>query len=719
MQCNRRFGWFQIRLIFLLSFLSLAVSGFAQQETWTSGDIGSPALAGSSSYNPANDTFTVRGAGADISGTADQFQFVYQAVSGNCELVARVVTLQNTNGWAKAGLMLREDLTAGGKNALVAATVSNGVTYQWRSTAGVSSAFAGGGTGTAPVWVKLKRLGDQVTYYRSADGQTWTQIGTQNIAMNSTVYAGLAVTSHNTGALATATFDHVSLTASGTGTLPSPWNDTDIGAVGYRGYAVFDGTSKFSVAGSGADIWETADAFHFLYQPLVGDGAVQARILSQQNTNAWAKTGGMIRESLDPGSKHGMSILSSAYGMLYQGRSATGETSIGLPTLGGTTPIWTKLERRGPVLIGWKSLNGVTWDWVGSQPVSLTTQAYAGLAVTAHNNAALSLATFDNLQVTAGRANSLPTPWNELMLGSPVLGGWAGFANNMFTLYAGGGDTWNAADQGEFVYRPLNGDGTITLKVASLKNSQEWAKAGVMMREALSPDAKHVLWAVSPSHGVVLQKRVTPGTTPSNYYGGATVAPVWLKLQRTGNIFTASKSSDGATWTVFGTETVPMDVNIYAGAILSSPSTTVIGQTDIPTLTMAVPSAHNYTPLASWPMNEGSGTTLVDATSGHHDGAVSGTMARTSGHNGSGGINFPSGDATAYVTTQALMPGTSSLSISGWFKTTDSGVRRIISKGHWGATTGFLLGIGHSAPGRLTFGIGGGTAAESVLLSTT
>jgi len=94
-------------------------------------------------------------------------------------------------------------------------------------------------------------------------------------------------------------------------------------------------------------------------------------------------------------------------------------------------------------------------------------------------------------------------------------------------------------------------------------------------------------------------------------------------------------------------------------------------------------------------------------------------MARTSGHNGSGGINFPSGDATAYVTTQALMPGTSSLSISGWFKTTDSGVRRIISKGHWGATTGFLLGIGHSAPGRLTFGIGGGTAAESVLMSTT
>lgn len=717
---NRRFGWMGVSGRALLLLLTLSVTGLAQQETWTSGDVGSPALAGSSSYNPANDTFTVKGAGTDIWGTADQFQFVYQAVSGNCELVARVVTLQNTNGWAKAGLMLREDLTGGAKNALVAATVSNGVTYQWRYTAGGGSAFASGGTGVAPVWVKLKRLGDQVTYYRSADGQTWTQIGTQNIAMNSTVYAGLAVTSHNTGALATATFDHVSLTASGIGTLPSPWNDADIGTPGYRGYAVFDGTSTFSVAGGGADIWGTADAFHFLYQPLVGDGAVQARILTQQNTNAWAKAGGMIRESLAADSKHGMSILSSNYGMLYQGRNTTGGTSIGLPTLSATIPIWTKMERRGPVLIGWKSLDGATWDWVGSQPVSMGTQAFAGLAVTAHNNAALSLATFDNLQVTAGRDNSLPTPWNEVMLGSPALGGWAGFANNTFSIYAGGGDTWNAADQGEFVYRPLNGDGTITLKVANLKNSQEWAKAGVMMRETLSPDAKHVLWGVSPSHGVLLQKRVTTGTTPSNYYDSATVAPVWLKLQRTGNIFTASKSSDGTTWTIFGTETVPMDANIYAGAVLSSPNTTVIGQADIPTLTMAVPSAHNYTPLAWWPMNEGSGTTLVDASGGQHDATVSGTLVRASGHNGSGGINLPSGDATAYVTTQTLMSGTSSLSISAWFKTTDSGVRRIISKGHWGATTGFLLGIGHSAPGRLTFGIGGGgTAAESVLMSTT
>jgi len=715
-----RFRWTRIGGKTLSFLLGMAAAGLAQTETWTSGDVGSPALTGSSNYNPANDTFTVKGAGADITGTADQFQFVYQAVSGNCELVARVVTLQNTNGWAKAGLMLREDLTAGGKNTLVAATVSNGVTYQWRYTAGGGSAFASGGSGAAPVWIKLKRLGDQVTYYRSADGQTWTQIGTQNIAMNSTVYAGLAVTSHNTGALATATFDHVSLIASGTGTLPSPWNDADIGAVGYRGYALFDGTNTFSVAGSGADIWETADAFHFLYQPLMGDGAVQARILTQQNTNPWAKAGGMIRESLAADSKNGTSVLSSSYGMVFQSRSTTGGTSIGLPALGGATPIWTKVERRGPVIIGWKSSNGAIWDWVGSQPVSMTTQAYAGLAVTAHNNAALSLATFDHLQVTAGRADSLPTPWNELMLGSPVLGGWARFANNKFTLYAGGGDTWNAADQGEFVYRPLNGDGTITLKVANLKNSQEWAKAGIMMRETLSPDAKHVLWGVSPSHGVLLQKRVTTGTTPSNYYDGVTVAPVWLKLQRTGNIFTASKSSDGATWTIFGTETVPMNVNIYAGAVLSSPSTTVIGQADIPTLTMTAPSAHSYTPLAWWPMNEGSGTTLVDTSGGQHNATVSGTMVRTSGHDGSGGINLPAGDATAYVTTQTLMSGTSSLSISAWFKTTDSSaMRRIISKGHWGASTGFLLGIGHSAPGRLTFGIGGGTAAESVLLSTT
>lgn len=89
------------------------ISGFAQAETWTSEDIGAPSSSGSSSYNAATDTFAVTGSGTDIWGTSDQFQFVHRTLSGSGVIVACVASVQNTNGWAKAGVMLRESTAAG------------------------------------------------------------------------------------------------------------------------------------------------------------------------------------------------------------------------------------------------------------------------------------------------------------------------------------------------------------------------------------------------------------------------------------------------------------------------------------------------------------------------------------------------------------------------------------------------------------------------------
>src|SRR5262249_49756454 len=79
-------------------------------QPWTSGDVGSTGIGGSASYS--NGAFNVAGAGADIWGTADAFQFVSQPVSGDMQIVARVTAEQNTDTYAKAGLMLRQGLTA-------------------------------------------------------------------------------------------------------------------------------------------------------------------------------------------------------------------------------------------------------------------------------------------------------------------------------------------------------------------------------------------------------------------------------------------------------------------------------------------------------------------------------------------------------------------------------------------------------------------------------
>ena len=75
-------------------------------ETFAHADIGAVAAPGN--FGESNGTFTVSGSGADIFGTADEFHFVYRQINGDTTITARVASLQNTNVWAKAAVMIRE-----------------------------------------------------------------------------------------------------------------------------------------------------------------------------------------------------------------------------------------------------------------------------------------------------------------------------------------------------------------------------------------------------------------------------------------------------------------------------------------------------------------------------------------------------------------------------------------------------------------------------------
>jgi hypothetical protein len=190
------------------------VTGTARTPTSTGplqgGDIGNPGLAGSTSY--ANGTYTLRGSGWDIEGGWDAFHFAYQSLDGNRTIVARVDSMTNTNSWAKAGVMIRETLNPDSKHAMVVVTPNNGVAFQRRTSAGGTTAHRAGAAVKAPYWVKLKRSGNYFTAYQSTDGVTWAQIGSRvTISMGSTVFVGLAVTSHDDTKLSTATFKNVSI----------------------------------------------------------------------------------------------------------------------------------------------------------------------------------------------------------------------------------------------------------------------------------------------------------------------------------------------------------------------------------------------------------------------------------------------------------------------------------------------------------------------------
>lgn len=452
---------------------------------WLKQDIGAVGIAGNA--GSCGGTMTAQGSGADIWDTADAFHLVYQTLTGDGSIVARVTAVGNTDPWAKAGLMMRGSLSANSAHAMMILSASQGSSFQWRATDGGTMTFIQQSGVAAPYWLKLTRAGNLFTGYGSANGTTWTEVGNATIALPATVYVGLPVTAHNNAALNTSTFDNVSIilpctipgaatglaavtgltqaslswnavagatsytvkrsTASGGpysnvgtsattsfvntgltacatyyyvvsasndcgegansaqvsvapyGALPAGWSKQDIGGVGLAGNSGSCG-STFTVQGSGADIWDAADAFHFAHQTMTGDGTVVARVVSVGNTDPWAKAGVMMRESLAAGSSHAMMILSPSQGSSFQWRGANNGSMQFIQQTNVATPYWVKLTRVGNTFTGFSSANGTTWTQIGATNIAMAATFYVGLPVTAHNNAALNTATFDNVAIT-------------------------------------------------------------------------------------------------------------------------------------------------------------------------------------------------------------------------------------------------------------------------------------------------------------------------------
>jgi len=201
-------------------YRSEAVRTFDTPQDWTRRGVkaltlwfrGLPASVGSFNYNPATGIYTMTADGADIWGVSDV--------------------------WAKAGVMIRESLEPNSPHAFAFITPSGIRAFQNRPTKGedMVGTWSAQGTITAPHWVRIVRSANSFTAYYSPDGSSWNIMPEENtgadaspnpqtIPMSPDVYVGLALTSHNTGAVCTATFSNVTIT----GTVIGSWQSQDIG----------------------------------------------------------------------------------------------------------------------------------------------------------------------------------------------------------------------------------------------------------------------------------------------------------------------------------------------------------------------------------------------------------------------------------------------------------------------------------------------------------
>jgi fibronectin type 3 domain-containing protein len=448
---------------------------------WTSADIGSPALAGSATS--AGDGFTVQGGGSDIWGASDQFQFAYKPLSVDFTITAHVAGIVSTSPWTKAGVMIRESLAPNSNHAFMLLSSDNGVRLIYRDPAAPNSVDINPNTGSvSSYWVRLVRTGGSVTGFESADGVTWVQVGGPVPIATGTVYVGLAVTSHNAGALTTGTFDHVLITGS-TVAPPPPTAPAD--------------PSNLQAGGT--------------------PGGTITLTWSDNSTN---ETGFAVDRATDAN---------------FTQNLKTSTVTSANPALTGTTTFT---------------------DTTTSAGVTYFYRVRAVNGSLASNNTATATA----VGQTTNPSPTAPLPLTSLDIGGPAFPGSVNFNANsgVYTVTGGGSDIWWGKDQFQFDYMALPANGTIIAHVSGIGAANEWAKAGVMIRQSLSSSSNFAMMLLSESHGVHLQSRTAafPNGFDADPKSGNQTS-YWVKLIRSGGSVTGFESSDGINWVQVGAA-VPM-----------------------------------------------------------------------------------------------------------------------------------------------------------------
>ena len=145
-----------------------------------------------------------------------------------------------------------------------------------------------------------------------------------------------------------------------------------------------------------------------------------------------------------------------------------------------------------------------------------------------------------------------------------------------FTVSGEGADIWGTSDQFTFVYKTLNGDGSLVARVTSNgTGSNRWAKGGVMIRDGLDAGSVHASMDMTggDGNGRSFQYRLAADLDSASSDGAAPAVapPYWVKIERKGDTFTASVSANGTTWTQEGTsQFISMTAPAYIGLCVTS-----------------------------------------------------------------------------------------------------------------------------------------------------
>ncbi len=179
--------------------------------------------------------------------------------------------------------------------------------------------------------------------------------------------------------------------------------------------------------------------------------------------------------------------------------------------------------------------------------------------------------------------------WQACDIGEVGAPGSFSRANGVFTVTGSGADIWRRADGFQYVYQTLEGDGSLTAHVLNLKNTDVWAKAGVMIRESTNANSMCALSAMRPDgQAQFIWRDATGQEAASSRLAGGPGHPKWVKIVRSGNTFTAyCKVNAADEWQQIGSpQTIKMASKIQAGLVVCAHHARVLSQAQFDQVTL-------------------------------------------------------------------------------------------------------------------------------------
>ena len=246
-----------------------------------------------------------------------------------------------------------------------------------------------------------------------------------------------------------------------------------------------------------------------------------------------------------------------------------------------------------------RSLNGTTWAEIGTAPAgatSYTDNTTSGdtqywYRARSYNASGESRNSSVATVTTPAQPNALPAGWSSGDVGAVAAAGSATHNAGVFTVNGSGADIAGTADEFHFASRAWTGNGTIIARVNAVQNTNSGAKFGVMFRESTAANSRHVMVSVTPANQIVILARGSSGSTSGPPAVSGVTTPVWLKLIRNGDIFTAQYSTNGTTWSAPSSSSpIAMAATIRVGLVVTSKNdgTLATGTFDSVSVTSAV-----------------------------------------------------------------------------------------------------------------------------------